>query len=65
MENKKICANCDSDLDVGVDAIRVETGVIGMKGFVPLESKLFFCCEDCLRDYHDISGLPSVPRRIP
>jgi len=64
METKK-CANCRHELDIGVDATKVDEGVIGTKDFVPLDKTLFFCCEKCLRDYFDISGLPSMPPRIP
>ncbi len=65
MENKKQCANCLKELNVGVDAIHVSEGVIGMKGFVPLEKILFFCCDNCLSAYYDVSNLPSMPPRIP
>jgi len=65
MKNKKTCANCRRELDVGVDVIQVDEGVIGVKGFVPLEKMLLFCCERCLRDYFDLSNLPSLPPRIP
>ena len=64
MEDKKTCANCQHDLDVGVDAIKVDKGVIGMRGFEPLET-LLFCSENCLRDYYDLGDLPKAPRRIP
>ena len=64
MEDKK-CANCRRELDVGVDSIRVDEGVIGTKDFVPLDSTMFFCCETCLRDYFDMGDLPSVSPRIP
>jgi hypothetical protein len=65
MENKKNCANCRRELDVGVDAIKVDEGVIGVKDFVSLEKTLFFCCERCLSDYFDMHDLPSMPPRIP
>ena len=65
MENNKTCANCIRELDIGVDVLRVDEGVIGMKGFVPLENTLLFCCERCLRDYFDIGDLPSMPGRFP
>ena len=65
MENKKNCENCQRELDVGLDAIKVDEGVIGTRGFVPLDKTLFFCCEECIKDYYDLSDLPSVPRRIP
>ena len=65
METKKNCANCRRELDVGVDAIKVDEGVIGTKGFVPLDKVMFFCCEKCFQDYFDMSNLPSMPPRIP
>ena len=65
MEEKETCANCRRELDIGVDAIQVDEGVMGMKGFVPLEKTLLFCCEKCLTEYYDLSDLPSSPRRIP
>ena len=65
MEDKKTCANCQRELDIGVDAIRIDEGVIGMKDFVPLDKTLFFCCEECISSYFDLGSLPSVPKRIP
>lgn len=65
MENKKKCANCTQELNIGTDAIKVEEGVMGVKDFVPLEKVIFFCCEKCLVDYFDMSNLPSLPRRVP
>ena len=65
MINKKKCDNCRIELDIGRDAIRVDQGVVGMKGFVPLEGILFFCCIKCLRDYFDMGDLKSLPPRIP
>jgi hypothetical protein len=66
MENKKTCANCRRDLDIGTDTLRVEEGVIGTRGsFVPLDKTLYFCCDRCLKDYYDMSDLPNMPKRIP
>ena len=65
METKKLCANCERELDVGVDAIRIDEGVIGMKGFVPLDKTMLFCCDKCIRDYFDLGDLPSMPKRVP
>ena len=65
METKRTCANCDRELGVGLDATKVDEGVIGTRGFVPLDKTMFFCCEECIKDYYDLSDLPSVPRRIP
>lgn len=64
-EEKKTCNNCRRELHLGAEAIKVDQGVIGMRGFVPLEKTLLFCCEKCLRDYYDLGDLPSVPARIP
>ncbi len=44
--------------------LRVNEGVVGMKGFVPAEQDLLFCCEDCVKDYFDLTDLPKVRRRI-
>jgi hypothetical protein len=67
METKKTtCKNCHRDLDVGVEVLRVEQGVIGTKkNFVNLDNEKLFCCEKCLRDYYDLSDLSSLPPRIP
>jgi hypothetical protein len=65
MENKRVCENCRRELDIGVDATRIEEGVIGMKGFVPSDKTMFFCSDECVHAYYDLSGLPSIPPRIP
>ena len=65
MENKQNCANCQRELDVGVDAGMWVDGVMGTKDFIPLENMLLFCCDQCHRDYFDIGSLPSVSPRIP
>jgi hypothetical protein len=67
METKKmVCSNCRRELDVGIEVIRVEQGVIGTRrNFVYLDDEKLFCCEKCLRDYYDLGDLTSVPARIP
>lgn len=65
MAKTEMCENCRRELDIGVDVMRVEEGVMGMKGFVPLEAIMLFCSEKCLKDYFDLGDLPSVRRRIP
>ena len=50
---------------MGAEAIRVNDGVVGMKGFVPSEEDLFFCREKCVKEYFDLGDLPSLPVRIP
>ncbi len=64
-EQKTNCTHCHRELDLGVDVKRVEEGVIGMRGFVPLGEAQFFCSEECLRDDFDLSDLPSMPPRVP
>jgi len=64
-KEKQTCANCRGELNLGAEAIRVDEGVIGMRGFVPLEKTLLFCNDKCLTDYYDLGDLPTVPRRIP
>ena len=59
------CTECHRDLDLGVDAITVDHGVIGPRGFVPLGEKKFFCDEDCLRRHVGGSEVEHLPRRIP
>lgn len=60
------CSNCRRELDVGMEVLRVEQGVIGTKSnFVTLDDEKLFCCEKCLRSYYDLGDLPGVPSRIP
>ena len=60
METKKSCVNCGHELDVGVDVIKVDEGVIGMRDFVPLGKALFFCCEKCIGVKAKVIMLPWV-----
>lgn len=45
------CQNCRRSVDYGKDCLRVSRGVLGPRGFVPLEDTMF-CCERCLAEYH-------------
>ena len=69
MEEQKLktqtCTNCKRELDVGVEATKVNSGVIGMRGFVPLGDSQYFCCDNCVKDYFDLSDLQSMPPRLP
>ena len=63
---KNTCNNCRRELDIGVEVLRVEQGVIGTKrNFVSLDHDKLFCCERCLWEYYDLGDLPSLPPRIP
>jgi len=64
-KNQKICSNCRRKLDVGVDAIRINNGVIGIKDFVPLDETMLFCSDECIREYYDLGDLPKLQRRVP
>jgi len=65
MENKFKCENCQRELNIGADAIKIEDGVIGTRGFIPLKENQYFCCDKCLGEYYGVSDLPSLPPRIP
>ena len=45
------CAQCRSELALGVDVTAIRAGVIGPRGFVPLENRRMLCSEECLRQY--------------
>ena len=64
-EEKYICTACDSEIHLGRDVIRVQEGVMGTKGFVPLSEELYFCTEECLRKHFDDTELIKFDRRIP
>ncbi len=64
-EDAKTCARCERNLDIGVDAIAVTEGVIGPRGFVPLDESRFFCSNDCLLIQGEDHEIEKLPRRIP
>ena len=45
------CASCQKDLEEGTDVLGVQEGIIGSRGFVPLEEPLLLCSKECLRNY--------------
>ena len=64
-QDAKTCTRCGRNLDIGVDAITVTDGVIGPRGFVPLDEPRYFCCHDCLLIPGDDHEIEKLPRRIP
>lgn len=69
------CEMCRRLLHLGVDVIGMQAGVIGPRGFVPLEEMSLFCSDACL-DQDRAAGRPTqrdsdaidiarLPRRIP
>ena len=60
----KTCSECESEILLGRDAIRLEEGVIGNRGFIELETMLF-CSDSCLRKHVCDRELVQIDRRIP
>ncbi len=63
MEQK--CAQCSTELYLGVEVLGVQLGVVGPNGFVQLEDMEFLCNEACARGYFDDTDVIKLPRRIP
>ena len=59
------CKECRRDLVIGTDAVSVLHGVIGPRGFVPLDEAFFFCDEDCLERWVTDTEPEKLKRRIP
>lgn len=59
------CGQCRRELDLGVNVYGAQEGVIGNRGFVPLEEMILFCCDECLRDYFAKVDITKLSRRIP
>ena len=57
------CVMCRRDLDLGMDVYGVQQGVIGQRGFVPLELEdwTLCCCEPCLSEYYGEPEEERVP----
>lgn len=64
-EQEYTCGECKKELHMGVQAWSVREGVLGTRGFVPLEENLLFCGDDCLRAYFAEPAEHSLPRKIP
>jgi len=59
--SKNRCENCRRDLLLGYDVIAIQNGVIGGRGFVPLDDLAYFCCDRCVRDFYG-NGVEVKPR---
>ena len=60
------CLKCQCELLEGRDVVEVQEGVVGVRGFIPLEKILTFCSIECLKEY--FTGERSyerLPRRVP
>ena len=50
----------------GDDVLELTEGIIGMRGFVPLETPLVFCSSECLKDsYNGSKGRVVQKPKIP
>ena len=64
--SKRLCAECRKPLDLGVDVLTLEPGVIGPRGVVPLGDAQLFCSEACLRGHLGTGEPPAtLKRRVP
>ncbi len=59
------CLACQRELHLGVDAMAVEQGVIGPRGFVILGKKGFFCDEGCIANHFGNGEVEQLTRRVP
>ena len=57
------CAYCRAKLDLGRDALAVVHGVVGPRGFIPLEEPVLLCSEACLARF--VVPPEEAPRRLP
>lgn len=68
-DNQRIelkCTRCQRTLDLGIDVVSVEEGVIGPRGIVPLKEPSLFCGEDCVAGHFgDDTQVERLPRRVP
>ena len=59
----KRCTYCRKKLDLGEDLVAAQHGVLGPRGFVPLDDYLLLCSEACIARYFE--DTPTAPPRIP
>jgi len=57
------CAYCRTTLTLGLDVIAIQHGLVGPRGFIPLEEHALLCSDACLAHY--IEPTEEGPRRIP
>ena len=60
------CATCRIELKEGDDVLELTEGIIGMRGFVPLENALVFCSSQCLKDsFNGGKGRVTLRPKVP
>ena len=58
------CAYCRTRLELGADVLALTHGVVGPRGFIPLEEPVLVCGDACLAKYAEpVDDAP--PPRIP
>jgi len=56
------CKACGRKLNQGADIVALQEGVLGPRGFIPLEELVFFCSDVCLSR---LCGSDAEGERIP
>lgn len=66
-EQRIKCVRCQRLILEGRDALEVREGVVGLRGFIPLEAALYLCSRDCLTSYFGNAkgAVYQLPPRIP
>lgn len=59
------CEECGSAIHMGRDVIRVQQGVMGSRGVVPLVDEMLFCSEECLKRSYAPEPAVTMRRRLP
>ena len=60
------CVECQRELHLGNECLRIHVGVIGSRGFVPLREPTCVCDHDCARRYFGPEEeAERLPRRVP
>lgn len=59
------CSHCRRQIDLGADALKLESGVYGPRGLVPLKPPRWFCDEHCASGYFCDEEIFQLPRRVP
>jgi len=61
------CRQCRREIQLGEEAIELEQGVIGPRGFVPIEPTALLCSEACARGFLGDTDeeITRLRRRVP
>ena len=59
------CGSCARKLEMGMDVFGVRQGVIGQRGFIPLEEHELFCSTECLVRKYNKGSVTHLDERVP